>query len=127
MLLKNALEAGRKYTATGAIPADMLRQTVYLAWERSHVQGANPRTLQAEKLSNLETERLLSRESILLNAARPYMRFAIIYASRLIFQRYWLRLNLLTYNITVIARKSPIARYSRCRNPVYSKNRVSGL
>ena len=74
MLLKNALEAGRKYKATGGIPADMLRETVYHAWERSHIQGANPRTLQAEKLSLLETERLLSREATLLNAARPYMR-----------------------------------------------------
>lgn len=74
MLLKNALEAGRQYTATGAIPADMLRQTVYRAWERSHALGANPHTLQAEKLSSLDTERLLTREMTLLNAARPYLR-----------------------------------------------------
>lgn len=74
MLLKNALEARRKYTATGAIPGEMLRQSIYRAWERSHVQGANPHTLQAEKLSRLDTERLIGQEIVLLKAARPYMR-----------------------------------------------------
>ncbi|MFB2917651.1 sigma-54-dependent Fis family transcriptional regulator [Aerosakkonema funiforme] len=73
-LLKNALEAGRKYIATGAISADMLRQEIYRAWERSHLEGANPRTLQADKLSTLDTERLLERQSFLIDAARPYLR-----------------------------------------------------
>lgn len=74
MLLKNAIEAGRKYKATGTIAGDMLRQPVYRAWERSHLQGAKAHALQAEKLSNLDTERLLDREKILINAARPYAR-----------------------------------------------------
>lgn len=68
------LEAGRVYKSIGALPQKMLRSTVYRAWERSHLQGANPRALQAEKLSSLETERLVERHSYLLNAVRPYFQ-----------------------------------------------------
>ena len=73
-LFKNSLEAGRIYIVTGAIASDMLREQIYRAWERAHVQGANPRTLQAEKLSLLDTERLITRESALIKAARSYLR-----------------------------------------------------
>lgn len=71
---KDALEAGRRYLSTGAISAGMLRQVVCRAWERSHVHGANARALQAEKLSGLDTERLLLRQGSLIGAARPYLR-----------------------------------------------------
>ncbi|WP_017721915.1 GAF domain-containing protein [Kamptonema formosum] len=73
-LTEDALEAGRRYLSTGAISAGILRQVVCRAWERSHEQGANARALQAEKLSNLETERLLERQHFLISAARPYIR-----------------------------------------------------
>lgn len=71
---RNPLEAGRIYRSSGAIPVDMLRSDIYRAWERSHLLGANPRTLKAEQLSSLETERLLKQHSYLINAARPYFR-----------------------------------------------------
>ncbi|MBE9229901.1 sigma-54-dependent Fis family transcriptional regulator [Phormidium sp. LEGE 05292] len=71
---REALEAGRKYLAKGAIPADSLRDVIYRAWERSHIQGANPLTLQAEKLSKLDTQRLLEQQNSLICAARPYMK-----------------------------------------------------
>lgn len=70
----DSLEAGRKYRSTGEISASDLREVIYRAWERSHLQRANPRALQPEKLSSLETERLLGRESALIDAARPYLR-----------------------------------------------------
>ncbi|BAT55492.1 unknown protein [Nostoc sp. NIES-3756] len=66
------LEAGRVYKSTGALPQKMLRSSVYRAWERSHLQGANPRALQVEKLSSLETERLVEQHGYLLNAVHPY-------------------------------------------------------
>lgn len=72
--LKDTLEAGRQYISTGALPAGMLRRVIYRAWERSHIQGANPRALQAETLSSLQTERLLAKQSNLITAARPYLR-----------------------------------------------------
>lgn len=68
------LEAGRVYKSIGALPEKMLRSTIYRAWERSHLQGANPRALQVEKLSSLETERLVQQHSHLLNAVRPYFQ-----------------------------------------------------
>lgn len=71
---REALEAGRKYLAKGAIPADSLRDVIYRAWERSHIQGANPLALQVEKLSKLDTQRLLEQQKPLICAARPYMK-----------------------------------------------------
>ncbi|BAZ33049.1 GAF domain-containing protein [Cylindrospermum sp. NIES-4074] len=73
-LRSDVIEAGRLYRATGAISADMLRSEVYRAWERSHLQGANPRALQAERLSNSDTQRLIEQSSFLVNAVRPYFR-----------------------------------------------------
>ncbi len=72
--LGDAREAARKYRSTGTIAASDLREVIYRSWERSHLQGANFRALQAEKLSSLETERLLGRETALIDAARPYLR-----------------------------------------------------
>jgi transcriptional regulator of acetoin/glycerol metabolism len=69
-----ALEAGRIYRGTGGIRSELLRQEIYRAWERSHLQGANPHALQAEKLSSLETQRLIDKNSYLINAVRPYFR-----------------------------------------------------
>ncbi len=71
---KNALEAGRIYKGTGGIRPDLLRSPIYHAWERAHLQGANPYALQAEKISRLDTERLIETHSPLINAARPYFR-----------------------------------------------------
>ncbi|MBD2360785.1 sigma-54-dependent Fis family transcriptional regulator [Anabaena minutissima FACHB-250] len=70
----DVLEAGRIYRSIGKIPIDLLRVEVYRAWERSHLQGANPHALQAEKLSVLDTERLVESNTYLINAARPYFR-----------------------------------------------------
>ncbi|MEA5577262.1 sigma-54-dependent Fis family transcriptional regulator [Anabaena sp. UHCC 0451] len=69
-----ALEAGRIYRVTGGIRTEMLRTEIYHAWERAHLQGANPNALQAEKLSNVETERLIDKYSNLINLVRPYFR-----------------------------------------------------
>lgn len=74
VLFRDTLEAWRRYRATGKISATHLRPLVYRAWERSHIDGANPLTLKAEKLSSLETERLLEQQSYLIGAARPYLR-----------------------------------------------------
>lgn len=73
-LTNNAFEAGRVYKSTGAIPVNLLRSPIYHAWERSHLQGSNPYALQAEKLSIIDTERLVGQNSSLINAARPYFR-----------------------------------------------------
>lgn len=73
-LRNNAGEAGRLYRSTGAISAGLLRSPIYRAWERSHLQGANPHAMKAEQLSVHETERLLSHNQDLINAARPYFR-----------------------------------------------------
>lgn len=74
MSSRGALEAGQRYRSTGAIPAEILRPSVYRAWERSHLQGADSRTLRAEHLSSLGTLRLQEQESYLIHAARPYLR-----------------------------------------------------
>ena len=68
-----ALEAGRLYRSTGNLAANLLRPHVFRAWERAHVEGANPRRPHADSLSPLDTERLCTRESKLIEAARPYM------------------------------------------------------
>ncbi|BAY61512.1 GAF domain-containing protein [Calothrix brevissima NIES-22] len=73
-LTHNAFEAGRVYKSTGAIPVNLLRSPIYHAWERSHLQGSNPYALQAEKLSIIDTERLLAQNIALIDAARPYFR-----------------------------------------------------
>ncbi|ALF51937.1 phytochrome sensor protein [Nostoc piscinale CENA21] len=70
----DVLEARRIYKSTGAIPAQMLRSNIYRAWERSHLQGANPQALQAEKLSILDTERLIEQKQTLIQVAAPYIR-----------------------------------------------------
>ncbi len=73
-LSSDVIEAGRIYRSTGAIPIDKLRPGIYRAWERAHLQGANPHILQVEKLSRLETERLLERNSYLIDVVRPYLQ-----------------------------------------------------
>ncbi|WP_013322454.1 GAF domain-containing protein [Gloeothece verrucosa] len=72
LLTREILEAGRIYRSTGAIATKLLRQEIYRAWERSHLQGANPRAMQAEKLSPLEVERLLEQQSDFIKVVRPY-------------------------------------------------------
>jgi transcriptional regulator of acetoin/glycerol metabolism len=73
-LFRDALEAGRIYRATGAIPSDMLRSDICRAWQRSHLQGANPQTLQLPQLSRLDTERLIDLNSGLINMVRHYLQ-----------------------------------------------------
>ena len=73
-LQSDVLEAGRIYKSMGAIPARMLRSKIYREWERSHLQGANPYTLQAEKLSPSDTEDLITKNSDLIRVASPYIR-----------------------------------------------------
>jgi len=70
----DVLEARRVYKSIGSIPPQMLRSSIYRAWERSHLQGANPYTLQAEKLSSLDTERLIEKKRDLIQIASPYIR-----------------------------------------------------
>jgi sigma-54 dependent transcriptional regulator, acetoin dehydrogenase operon transcriptional activator AcoR len=70
----NALEAGRIYKSTGGLSTNMLRSPVYRAWERSHLQGANPYALKTEQLSSLETERLVEKHRFLIDAIQPYFR-----------------------------------------------------
>jgi len=70
----DAWEAGRLYRSTRAVSAQLLRSPIYRAWERSHLQGANPRAMQAEQLSVRETEQLIEQNRDLINAARPYVR-----------------------------------------------------
>lgn len=67
-------EAWRRYASTGALTHELLRAPVYRAWERSHLQGANPRLPRAEALSALDTERLLQRQQAMLHAAHPFLR-----------------------------------------------------
>lgn len=73
-LFRDALEAGRIYRATGAISTDMLRVDICRAWQRCHLQGANPQTRQLPKLSRLDTERLIDINSGLINVVRPYLQ-----------------------------------------------------
>ncbi|WP_244329153.1 GAF domain-containing protein [Tolypothrix sp. PCC 7910] len=70
----DAVEAGRLYRTTGRIASNKLRSPVYRAWERSHLQGANPLALQAEQLSSRDTERLLQQHNYLIDVVRPYFR-----------------------------------------------------
>lgn len=70
----DVLEARRVYKSIGAIPTQMLRSSIYRAWERSHLQGANPYALQAEKLSSVDTERLIEQKRNLIQIASPYIR-----------------------------------------------------
>lgn len=65
--------AWARYVSTGAIVGDLLREPVLRAWERAHELGANPRAARAERLSSLETERLLVQQQALIRAAQPYM------------------------------------------------------
>jgi sigma-54 dependent transcriptional regulator, acetoin dehydrogenase operon transcriptional activator AcoR len=71
---RNALEVGRRYRISKALPKGLLREPVYCAWERSHLSGADPLRPRAESLSPVETERLIERHSALVAAAQPYMQ-----------------------------------------------------
>lgn len=73
-LAERALEAHRQYLSRGRLPAGLLRERTRRAWERSHLLGANARKPKAEHLGAGDTERLLQRESWLIEAARPYLR-----------------------------------------------------
>ena len=68
-----AEEAWRVYNSRGKIAANLLRDHVYRAWERAHIQQANPQHMKAERLSKNETADLIQRHFVLIEAARPYM------------------------------------------------------
>lgn len=70
----DAAEAGRLYVNRGAISKKLLRDSVYRAWERSHLEKASALAAKAENLSRLETERLIEKEKDLLEAAEPYLQ-----------------------------------------------------
>jgi hypothetical protein len=74
-LYSDGFGAGRVYKFTGAIPMNLLRSPIYQAWERSHLQGANPCALQAEKLSSLDAERFVEQDSHLINAVQCQGKF----------------------------------------------------
>lgn len=69
-----ARQAWSRYASTGAIVTGFLREPVRHAWERAHELGANPHAMKAERLSTLETERMLARERELLSAAQPFLQ-----------------------------------------------------
>lgn len=69
-----ARQAHQQYLSTGSLRAELLRDTVFRAWERSHLQGASPRRIYAVQLDVQEIDRLLERHQRLIQAARPYMR-----------------------------------------------------
>ena len=67
------LEAHHAYVTRGRLTAGSLRAPVFRAWERSHLAGADPLRLAADRLNQNDTETLLTRQSVLLECARPYM------------------------------------------------------
>lgn len=69
----DALHAHRDYVARGRLSADLLREPVFRAWERSHLLHADPLRLKADHLDERDTERLLDRERWLIAASQPYM------------------------------------------------------
>jgi len=71
---KGAAYAHRRYLSTGALRPELLREPVFRAWERCHAQGASARQARAVHLADAELERLLTQQSVLMAAARPYLR-----------------------------------------------------
>lgn len=69
-----ALEAHQQYISSGKLSSRLLRESVFRAWERSHLQGAGARRAKAIELDPLETERLVATEQNIIAAAKPYMR-----------------------------------------------------
>ncbi|WPB72650.1 hypothetical protein KYC5002_26715 [Archangium violaceum] len=65
--------AWARYVSTGLISDSLLREPVLRAWERAHELGANPKAAKAERLSALDTERLVEQQQAFITAARPYM------------------------------------------------------
>ncbi|OJT16617.1 hypothetical protein BO221_49245 [Archangium sp. Cb G35] len=65
--------AWARYVSTGLISDSLLREPVLRAWERAHDLGVNPKAAKAERLSVLDTERLVEQQQAFITAARPYM------------------------------------------------------
>jgi sigma-54 dependent transcriptional regulator, acetoin dehydrogenase operon transcriptional activator AcoR len=65
--------AWARYVSTGLIDGSLLREPVLRAWERAHELGANPKAPKTERLSVLDTERLVEQQQVLITAARPFM------------------------------------------------------
>jgi len=69
-----AFQAHEQYVSSGKLSPVLLREPVFRAWERSHLQGASARRAKAIQLEPLETERLLEAEREIILAAQPYMK-----------------------------------------------------
>jgi sigma-54 dependent transcriptional regulator, acetoin dehydrogenase operon transcriptional activator AcoR len=69
-----AYQAHEQYVSSGKLSPALLREPVFRAWERSHLQGASARRAKAIQLEALETERLLEKERRIIIAAKPYLR-----------------------------------------------------
>ncbi|HRI65151.1 MAG TPA: hypothetical protein PK156_12970 [Polyangium sp.] len=74
MLGEQALHAHQQYLASGKLSPALLRDPIFRAWERSHLQGASARRAKAIELDPLATERLLDKEQEVILAAKPYLR-----------------------------------------------------
>jgi sigma-54 dependent transcriptional regulator, acetoin dehydrogenase operon transcriptional activator AcoR len=73
-IVKAAFRAHEQYVSIGKLSPALLREPVFRAWERSHLQGASALRAKAIQLEPLETERLLESKKEIILAAQPYLR-----------------------------------------------------
>lgn len=66
--------AWQRYTETGELARELLREHVYRAWQRCEGHGTSPHILAARELPAAEVASLQGHESALMAAARPYLR-----------------------------------------------------
>lgn len=66
--------AWQRYTETGELTRELLREHVYRAWRRCEGHGTSPHILTARELPAAEVVALQEREGALIAAARPYLR-----------------------------------------------------
>lgn len=71
--IDSAREAWSRYTATGALPRELLRDFVYRAWQRSHEGGADPCRPAGVRASADEFRRLLQQQHPLIEVAEPFL------------------------------------------------------
>jgi transcriptional regulator of acetoin/glycerol metabolism len=66
--------AWQRYTETGELARELLREHVYRAWRRCEGHGTSPHILTVRELPAAEVTALQGRERVLIAAARPYLR-----------------------------------------------------
>jgi hypothetical protein len=66
--------AWQRYTETGQVARELLREHVYRAWRRCEGHGTSPHILTVRELPAAEVAALQGRESALIAAARPYLQ-----------------------------------------------------